>query len=151
MKSRTVIFALLLCSPLSFAAPTAGKKIKDITPAQLNFHYENFDGDFNLPCKAEFTSQNSPYDFTVSCFEKQVLKRKFDVHLALTLYRSPRAPKTRIEILYWVNHDGATSWLTFDDAVTMQEFESSQSLKNESNALRMKVDLRNTALRFRQK
>ena len=143
IKARFIFLALFMGSvSQATQQEVLHKSLKEISPSQLEFHYEDYDGGFNYGCKSELAGADNPYDFSVKCFEKQILKRTFNVHLALTVYRKAVAPKTKVEILYWVNGEGATSWLTFDDAITLQEFESSQSLKNESSDLRMKINLR---------
>lgn len=141
MKSTWVaLLFFLVSSALAFSLERVEKKLK-LDPATMRFYYEDFDGMFNYPCKAEYANQVSPYDFNVKCFNQSELIRQFDVHLAITRYIKTTAPKTKIEVLYWVNHEGATSWLTFQDETTMHEFESSQSIVGEAAGLRLRVPL----------
>ena len=110
-----------------------------IKPDELKLTYQSYEEGFTYPCKAEFALPEDPYDFKVSCFDGQTLKRIFNVHLAITMTSRTVAPKMRMEILYWVNGDGATSWMSFQEASPMVIYEASQSVKDESASLLLEL------------
>lgn len=124
------------------AAENAKKKVLEVGPEDLTLSYEAFDGSFSYPCKAEYSYPDNPYDYTVKCFDGSKFIRAIDLHLSITRYELSSSPRTKYEILFWVEHEGATSWLNFDDVIEMQYYESSQSIKDEPSALRMKVNLK---------
>ncbi len=115
------------------------------TPQAMSFLYEDYDGSFAYSCTSQFlqTPKDNPYDFVVKCYDKQqVLKRTFSVHLAITVYAMESAPKTKIEILYWVNQNGATSWINLSDASpSLYSYESSQAIQGEASDLRIKLQI----------
>jgi len=134
MRNITLV-GLFFYALNSYAAPL------EIAPSDLTINYEDFDGSFNYPCKATRISEENPYDLKVSCYDGPKLVRTLSVHLIISRYVKPVAPRTWYEILYWVNNEGATSWMKFDDVIQMRSYQASQSLAGESSALRLKVSL----------
>lgn len=122
-------------------ATSEQKSVLGIDPTSLVLNYEDFDGSFNYPCKATLTSPGNPFDFTVRCFDGSKLVRTLSAHLIITRYAKPVEPRTQYEILYWVNGEGATSWLGYNEGTVMSHFQSSQSIAGESSALRVRLKL----------
>lgn len=135
------IFALSFFHGTNSIAASERKKLLSIDPTSLVLNYEDFDGAFNHPCKASFASPENPYDFKVRCYEGAHLVRTLNVHLIITRYVKPIEPRIQYEILYWVNGEGATSWLGFNEGAKMSHFQSSQSIAGESSALRVRLKL----------
>jgi hypothetical protein len=120
---------------------TRQEKVLGFDPFDLKLTYEDYEGSFNHPCKAEIAYPDNPYDFKVKCYNGEKLIRSFSLHLAITRYERAQTPRTQYEILFWVNGEGATSWLRFNELTKMQHFTSSQSIAREAATLRMKLDL----------
>ena len=112
-----------------------------LDPIALSFKLQSFEGDWTHPCKAELQNPENPYDFRVRCYEGTALVRTLDVHLAISIYRKSSPPMTSIELLYWVNGEGATSWVHLEDRTNLKVIESSQSLTGEPVTLRLKATL----------
>lgn len=143
MAALTIIIALLqtLDTQADIRPEVAQKRILEIDPISLVLNYEDFDGSFNYSCKATSVSPENPYDYTVRCFDGADLIRTLNIHLIITRYLKPVAPRTWYEILYWVNGEGATSWLYFDEITQMSRYQASQSIAGESAALRVRIKL----------
>lgn len=143
MKTLFLIVLTLLSSiSPGNAAPSIEKKFLEIDPFDLKLAYESFDGTTNYPCKASFTYPENPYDFTVKCYNEGGKEMKsLSLHLAVTRYQRTFVPRTQYEILYWVNQEGATTWLKFDEIVHMQNFSTSQSVVGEAAGLSLKLKL----------
>lgn len=126
-------------NPLAAAQGTQPKAIRNelpIRPEMLSLTYRADEGDWSYPCKAEFLYPNNPYDFKVRC-----QNRTFTVHLAITKLTRSATPQQRYEILYWVNGDGATSWLTFEKESPLIHYTASQSIRGEPASLLLEIAL----------
>ena len=128
---------ILLSLPGIFYGGTSFASKMSVVPSDLKIIYEDQEGAWSYPCKAEYTQQEDPYDFTVKCYNGKVMVKQLSAHVAYSVYHFNYAPKTRIEILYWVNGEGATSWLMFDEIINMTEYQGSQSVAGEPTALRL--------------
>lgn len=141
---KGLIFTLILSLFLTVAAVPASAQYGDlkIQPSDLKLKYQAYDGAFTLPCTAEFLSPASPYDFKVRCDDdKEAVSHDFVVHLAISMYARTVAPKLRVEILYWVDGEGATSWLSFAEPNALAGYEASQKIKGEESSLFLELDL----------
>jgi hypothetical protein len=107
-----------------------------IRPEMLKLAYQPDDGETGVPCRAEFLYPDNPYDFKVRC-----QNRTFAVHLAITKLTRSVTPQQRYEILYWVNGEGATSWLTFQNESPLVHYQASQSIKGEPAALMLELSV----------
>lgn len=136
--TRVGLFIITLC--FFHSAETRAEKLV-IAPTALTLNYEDFDGSFNYPCKAARISDENPYDLSVRCYDGEKLIRTFSIHLIISRYEKPVEPRTKYEILYWVNNEGATSWLSFNEVIRMSGYQASQSIAGETSALRLKVSL----------
>ena len=137
MKNALWVFTGLLFSLTSSAQ--FGGEIK-ITPEMMKLSYQPDEGDGLLNCTAHYLYENNPYDFKVLCSDEQgTLKKELNLHLALTILKRPQSPlvKMKIQIMFWVNGEGAVTWLTFDHLNEFRYYEGSQSIKGEPAALHL--------------
>jgi hypothetical protein len=143
------LFLSILVSASAFAAPlsssgarsTSASSPIEISPQTTKFSYETFDGTANFPCKSTFAYPDNPYDFDVRCFDGSREVKRVEVHLAVSRYTFSTAPKTKYEILYWVNHEGGTTWLSFDDSIFLRQFDGSQSIPGDTAEMHLKINL----------
>lgn len=140
MKLTLILLkAFSLFTSLASAQSIQPKAIRNelpIRPEMLSLTYRADEGDWSYPCEAEFLYPNNPYDFKVRC-----QNRTFTVHLAITHLTRSVAPQQRYEILYWVNGDGATSWLTFEKESPLIHYTASQSIRGEPASLLLEIAL----------
>ena len=141
MSNAIVLLLGFLLAPAASAA-TPLKQAVSPRNVDLKFEYGSFEGDWKYSCKSTLAYENSPYDYKVRCYDGPHVVRTFDVHLALSVYHVTAPDRTSIEVLYWVNGDGATSWMHLDGSSKMNRFQSSQSIRGEAAALRLEIDLR---------
>lgn len=120
-----------------FTSFAGGPKVQalPVHPDQVRFEFASQDGEIQVPCKHDRKSDFNP-DFSVFCGD-----REFTVHLYVTTYRRPVAPKMSYEILYWVtNHKaspgtgakypGSTIWFRLKEPSALHELDLSQDIED---------------------
>lgn len=118
------------CGPAAFADSPAPIR-KNLPSDVLRFRYETYDRTKALNCKHALSNAAvSPYDWDVKCFhEDGRLAKRFDVHLALSIYERTTLPRLSIELLYWISGEGATTWFHFNDPTTLRSLQTGQTVE----------------------
>ena len=139
---RFLALSCFLVASISSAAPipTVSKRI-ELTPRNISLSYQNFEGTAIYACKSAFTYTDNPYDFTVTCTDENKTSRKYAVHLAVSRYTFSSVPRTKYEILYWVNQEGATTWLSFKESVNLSQIDASQTISGDNAELHLTINL----------
>lgn len=134
---RLALLSLAVTAPAQ-AAP------KNLPAEALRFRYETYDKQKALSCKHQLAGEVSPYDWDVKCYDEtgRLLKR-FDVHLALSVYQRTALPRTSIELLYWISGLGATTWFHFDEKTAPSSLSSGQTVDQGTAGLYLEVKLGN--------
>jgi hypothetical protein len=127
-----ILISFGLLSPAFGQIP--GDEIK-IVAENLKFKYLSFDGETNLACTHVLENPKSQ-DWRVLCGQKNFL-----VHLWVTAYRRTVEPRLSLEILYWVNGRGGTSWIHLKDAASLHSLYMSQSVEEDTTGLYMDLKI----------
>ena len=133
-----------------------------LTPTQLKFTYQNFEGDLNVHCTHSLEDADA-HDWLVHCEKAKIARkgikaftRDYRVHLWLTKYERTLTPKLSLEILYWVTDrttspatgHSTTNWLHFKEPSQLTGTSFSVGVDQDTAGLYLDIDLNISERKF---
>jgi hypothetical protein len=119
-----------------------------ISPDMLHFDYAQNEGDVSLDCTQTLEDPQAQ-DWIVNCgTDKTILRRKYRVHLWVTMYEHPVAPQQSYEVLYWVSDlspqassqssaSSTTVWFNFESLATVAQIDLRLGVENDIASLHL--------------
>ena len=135
----TFFFSLTL-----FALPKKDQgRIQSIPHDSISFLYQDWDGTLTYKCK-HYKVGDLTLDWRVVCGDKK--QKEFTVHLKISRYTRPVAPKNSYEVLYWITNktnnyegSGTTTWFHFNEDTSPHSMSFSQSTDDDTAGLYLRV------------
>ena len=137
-----LVLTLLIATPASAAIQQKSGNLV-ITPKMLVFRYIPLERLGSLECEHILADPLSQ-DWVVRCG-----KEEFRVHLWVSAYEHPTAPRLSYEILYWVSAltarpsqtTGSTLWFHLNDPSELHSLDLSQQIEEGSAELNLEIQV----------